>query len=131
MENGKIKQIFLIQQYTKPIIASINYYLDYIYNLKDEFYDDNDQLNRELEHDEEAEGLINRVSEKVEQFEIIRAKLTNDDFNLSTTEISYIGIALLFYYKVLQIKIARENEALELSKFLVQEIFPEGTKSNI
>ena len=131
MENGKIKQIFLIQQYTKPIIASINYYLDYIYNLKDEFYDDNDQLNKELEHDEEAEGLINRVSEKVEQFEIIRAKLTNDDFNLSTTEISYIGIALLFYYKVLQIKIARENEALELSKFLVQEIFPEGTKSNI
>ena len=131
MENGKIKQIFLIQQYTKPIIASINYYLDYIYNLKDEFYDDNDQLNKELEHDEEAEGLINRVSEKVEQFEIIRAKLTNDDFNLSTAEISYIGIALLFYYKVLQIKIARENEALELSKFLVQEIFPEGTKSNI
>lgn len=131
MENGKLKQIFLIQQYTEAIIAAINYYLDYIYNLKDEFYDENGQLKADLEPDPEAEGLIERVNNKVNDFENVREKLLKQDFNLSADEISYLGLALLFYYKVLSIKIAKENEALELSKFLVKEIFPKDIKLDI
>lgn len=131
MENGKLKQIFLIQQYTEAIIAAINYYLDYICNLKDEFYDENGQLKADLESDLEAEGLIERANSKVNDFENVREKLLKQDFNLSTDEISYLGLALLFYYKVLSIKIAKENEALELSKFLVTEIFPKDIKLDI
>lgn len=90
------KKIFMIQQNREPAIAALDSYLDYIYNLHEMFFNEDNTLKEGLTHDERAEDLILSSKANAKIFESIRRKLKDKDFNLSLFEVNYIGLAFFF-----------------------------------
>ena len=90
------KKLFAVQQNRGAAIAALDSYLDYIYDLHDKFFEENDQLKEGLVHDQRAEDLITSSKNNANKFESVRRKLLDNDFNLSLLEINYIGLAFFF-----------------------------------
>lgn len=107
----------LIKQYKDPIIASFNFYLDYIYSLMDNYFEDGN-LKPEFSADKQLEELISSCGANAKKYEKIRKKLINNDFNLSILEINYIGLMLFFWERMTQKQIATLQKASDLANNL-------------
>lgn len=123
------KKIFIIQQNREAAIASLNNYLDYIYNLHKNFFNEDDSLKPEFTHDEKLEELIISSKNNADKFENVRRKLIDEDFNLSLVEINYIALGFLFSL------IRMKNQIKDLKKLSIEltdivQILFEGTEVN-
>lgn len=94
----------------QALVAAFNSYLDFIYDLHDQYFDENNNLKEGLKHDEKLEGYIKSSYNESKMFEDVRRKLNEGDFNLSNVDFSYMGLALL------QSKMRMDNQIKELSK---------------
>lgn len=109
------KKILVIQENKSAVLAALNSYMDYIYNLHDTFFEDNGVLKEGLSHDNQIEELITSSKDRLTVFENIRKKITANDFNLSLVEINYIGLAFLFTSLSFKKQLENLQRAIELS----------------
>lgn len=123
------KKIFVIQGDKEATIAALNSYLDYIYNLHEMFFDENNRLRDGLQTEPELENIIISSKENAAKFEKVREKLINDDFNLSLLEINYIALAYYYARTRMEITIKNLTKAIENMK-LTEAILFEGTDLN-
>lgn len=108
-----ISKIYLIRDNKEPAIAALNNYLDRIYKLTDDYFE-NGKLKEGLTPDEKIEKFVLELREDAEKYENVRRKLINNDFNLSVVEINHIALA--FVYMIERWK----NEAMILNRTIEQ-----------
>jgi hypothetical protein len=113
----------LIKESKEAAIAALNAYLDAVYNLTDDYFDEEGNLLDYLSEDEKLENFVKSLRSNTKDYENVRAKLINNDFNLSLFEINIVMLS--FYYidnrwksQIEQLKIAR-NEAQKLIHLLI------------
>lgn len=90
------KKIEIVKKYVEPAIAALNNYLDSLYNMTDQYFDEKGNLIEGLESDKKVEDFIKSLRDEAGKFENIRHKLINRDFNLSLYEINLIAAAFVF-----------------------------------
>ena len=117
------KKIYIIQENKSAAIAAINSYLDYIYSLHEMFFDEDGNLKDGLPPDKNAEELIQSSKTNADKFELVRNKLIGDDFNLSTTEMDYIGLAFYFVHERMTLQIKNLERAKSELSDLVEILF--------
>lgn len=139
------KKIECIRENSESAILALTSYLDSIYNMTDQFFDNQIQevngeqkvvrvLKPELAPDKKAEKFAEELNNDAGKFEIIRGKLKNGDFNLTLTEIARIGLAFVFVgitldkqikattaarddiQKITEILMAEETQTVDFSK---------------
>ena len=113
----------LIKESKEAAIAALNAYLDAVYNLTDDYFDEEGNLLDYLSKDEKLENFVKSLRSNTKDYENVREKLINNDFNLSLFEINIVMLS--FYYidnrwksQIEQLKMAR-NEAQKLIHSLI------------
>lgn len=134
-------KIKCIRENSESAVLALTSYLDSIYNMTDQFYDqaikevDGKEtvvriLKPELVKDEKAEKFIEELNNDASQYEKIRGKLKNGDFNLSLPEIARIGLAFTFVGITLDKQIKQANAAMaDIQKII--EILMAGETQNV
>lgn len=114
----------LVKENKEPCAAALNFYLDYLYSLKEEFFDEDFNRKPFLEENKMIEELIVSLYKNAGTYEDIRKKITEEDFNLSRAELDYIGLALFFWHRVCEAQIKKlktaQDIAIELSNTLLK-----------
>ena len=113
--------IELIKEYRDASIKALDFYLDYIYSLTDNFFD-GEELKKEFSHDEKLEELIKGCAKNASIYEKVRTKLLKNDFYLSALEINYIGLAFFFWEKVSERRIETMKKSCEIAKRIEQKL---------
>lgn len=90
------EKIEYVKKNKPTAVAALNKVLDRIYDIKDKFFDDEENLKEGLERDEKAEKELHSLFRDAEKYEEVRQKLLDDDFNLSLAEINYIGLSYFY-----------------------------------
>lgn len=90
-----LNKIYLIRDNKDAAIAALNSYLDRIYNLTDDYFEDG-KLKEGLTPDEKIEKFVLELREDASKYEKVRRKLIDNDFNLSLVEINYIALAFVY-----------------------------------
>ena len=119
-------------------IDALTLYLDSIYNMTDRFFDikikedgSTERVLKEgLEPDMKIEKFIMELNHDASEYEKIRGKLKNDDFNLQLTEIARIGLAFTYTAMIIQKRIDESTKALKDIKSIV-DILMEGETQNV
>ena len=86
----------LIKQNKEGAISALNAYLDSIYDLTDQYFDEEGNLLPYLSKDEKLESFVKDLRERSKEYESVRAKIIQDDFSLSLPEINLVGLSFLF-----------------------------------
>ena len=119
-------------------IDALTLYLDSIYNMTDRFFDVKIKedgsiervLKKGLEPDMKIEKFIMELNNDASEYEKIRGKLKNDDFNLQLTEIARIGLAFTYTAMIIQKRIDESTKALKDIKSIV-DVLMEGETQNV
>lgn len=90
------EKIEYVKKNKPTAVAALNKVLDRIYDIKDKFFDDEENLKEGLERDEKAEKELHSLFRDAEKYEEVRQKLLDDDFNLSLAEVNYIGLSYFY-----------------------------------
>lgn len=107
-----MNKIEIIKEYKDTAIASLNFYLDYLYNLTDDFIE-NGRFKENINLPDDLKKLLSESLSRAQVYEKIREKLVKDDFNLSTVEIDYIGLTIFFWVSVTSKHIMTLQEAVK------------------
>lgn len=108
----------LIKENKEAAISAFNVYLDSIYDLTDDFFDEEGNFQNFLSKDEKLENFIKSLRSNTDDYEKVRKKLINNDFNLSLFE---INIVMLSFYYVNE-KWKKQIEQLEIARNEIQKI---------
>lgn len=90
-----IEKINLIRDNRDAAIAALNTYLDRIYQLTDDYFE-NGKLKENLILNEKLEKFLLELRDDAVKFESVRRKLIDNDFNLSLTEINHIALGFVY-----------------------------------
>ena len=110
------EKIEIIKSNKRFIVGALNVYLDSVYNLTDDFFDENMKLKPFLSEDNKTEQYLLELREKAEYYEKIRAKLLSDDFNLSLAEINYINLTLLYSAISMEKEVKKIQNSISVAK---------------
>ena len=110
------EKIEIIKSNKRFIVGALNVYLDSIYNLTDDFFDENMKLKSFLSEDNKTEQYLLELREKATYYEKIRAKLLSDDFNLSLAEINYINLTLLYSAISMEREVKKIQNSISVAK---------------
>ncbi len=117
--NDKIE---IIKENKEFFIKSLNSYLDSIYNLVDNYFDENGNLKEGLTPDIKIETFIKGFKDEAQKFEKVRRKLIDNDFNLSLFEVNLIVASLIFIMGVLEKDIDNFTKRLEEVKDFIKKL---------
>lgn len=116
------RKIEMVKEYVESAVAALNSYLDSLYNMTDQYFDEKENLIEGLEPDKKVETFIKSLRDEAGKFENVRHKLINRDFNLSLYEINLIAAAFVFVSGVWEKDIKKlekaKNEADRIIKNL-------------
>lgn len=112
----------LIKDNKDAILAALNFYLDYIYSVKESFFDEQGNRKSELSPDEGLENLISSLANNTDRYEKIRRKILDGDFNLSLAEKDYAGLAVFFWVRMAENQIRTLTAAKEKGRELYNAI---------
>ena len=142
MNDNLIQKINYIKENKESAILALTSYIDSIYNLTNEYFDNviqedengNERIVRVLKQglipDEKAENFIKELNIDAEGYEKIRGKLQKNDFNLSLVEVTRIGLSFVYSGAIIEKRIKAYNQALaEIQKAI--EIFIDKDTQNI
>lgn len=86
----------LISENKDQAVTAVTTYLDSIYSVKEQFLTEDGELKEDLPRDEKAEEFVKSVQKDAKDYEIIRRKLIDGDFNLSLLETTRVALAFTF-----------------------------------
>lgn len=120
-----IEKISLIKGNRDAAIAALNAYLDKIYNLIDDYFE-NGKLKEGLTPDEKLEKFILELHDDTIKFESVRRKLIDNDFNLSAVEINYIALSFVYITECWQSQIKNLTIAAQQSQEIAKTLMAES-----
>lgn len=108
----------LIKENKEAAISAFNAYLDSIYDLTDDFFDEEGNFQNFSSKDEKLENFIQSLRNNTNDYEKVRKKLINNDFNLSLFEINLVMLSLYYVNE----KWKKQMEQLEIARNEIQKI---------
>lgn len=112
------EKIKVITENSEVIKASINAYLDSIYELSEKYFDSEGKLLEGLPSDQKSLDFINSIKDDAPKYENLRRKIIDGDFNLSLSEIALCGLSVIF----MKVQFERQINKLEQARLRSEDI---------
>lgn len=122
-----IEKINLIKDNREAAIAALNVYLDKIYKLTDDYFE-NGKLKEGLTPDTKLEKFILELRNGADRFEAVRRKLINNDFNLSLEEVNYVALSFVHVVESWQFQIKNLTLAKEQAQEIIKTLMAKSIK---
>lgn len=122
-----VEKINLIRDNREAAIAALNVYLDKIYNLTDDYFE-NGKLKEGLTPDAKLEKFILELRDDADKFESVRRKLINNDFNLSLEEVNYVGLGFVYMAESWRSQIKNLTLAIEQTQAIIKILMTKPTE---
>jgi len=116
-----VEKINLIRDNRDAAIAALNVYLDKIYKLTDDYFEDG-KLKEGLSSDAKLEKFILELRDDATKFESVRKKLIDDDFNLSLEEVNYVALGFVYMAESWQSQIKNLTFAVEQARTITKTL---------
>ena len=118
----------LISENKDQAVIAVTTYLDSIYSVKEQFLTEDGELKEDLPRDEKAEEFVKSVQKDAKDYEIIRRKLIDGDFNLSLLETTRVALAFTFMSVQSERLIKQMISMKEIADGLVEQLM-QGTEN--
>lgn len=118
----------LISENKDQAVTAVTTYLDSIYSVKEQFLTEDGELKEDLPRDEKAEEFVKSVQKDAKDYEIIRRKLIDGDFNLSLLETTRVALAFTFMSVQSERLIKQMISMKEIADGLVEQLM-QGTEN--
>lgn len=122
-----VEKINLIRDNRDAAIAALNVYLDKIYKLTDDYFEDG-KLKEGLTHDTKLEKFILELRDDANKFESVRRKLIDNDFNLSLEEVNYIALGFVYMAESWRSQIKNLTLAVEQAQAITKVLMAKPTE---
>ena len=122
-----VEKINLIRDNRDVAIAALNVYLDKIYKLTDDYFEDG-KLKEGLTHDAKLEKFILELRDDASKFESVRRKLIDNDFNLSLEEVNYIALGFVYMAESWRSQIKNLTLAVEQAQAITKVLMEKPTE---
>ena len=116
-----VEKINLIRDNRDAAIAALNVYLDKIYKLTDDYFEDG-KLKEGLSSDAKLEKFILELRDDATKFESVRRKLIDNDFNLSLEEVNYVALGFVYMAESWQSQIKNLTFAVEQARTITKTL---------
>lgn len=116
-----VEKINLIRDNRDAAIAALNVYLDKIYKLTDDYFEDG-KLKEGLSPDAKLEKFILEIRDDATKFESVRRKLIDNDFNLSLEEVNYVALGFVYMAESWQSQIKNLTLAVEQARTIIKTL---------
>ena len=116
-----VEKINLIRDNRDAAIAALNVYLDKIYKLTDDYFEDG-KLKEGLSSDAKLEKFILELRDDATKFESVRKKLIDNDFNLSMEEVNYVALGFVYMAESWQSQIKNLTLAVEQARTITKTL---------
>ena len=116
-----VEKIDLIRDNRDVAIAALNVYLDKIYKLTDDYFEDG-KLKEGLSSDAKLEKFILELRDDATKFESVRRKLIDNDFNLSLEEVNYVALGFVYMAESWQSQIKNLTLAVEQARTITKTL---------
>ena len=116
-----VEKINLIRDNRDAAIAALNVYLDKIYKLTEDYFEDG-KLKEGLSSDAKLEKFILELRDDATKFESVRRKLIDNDFNLSLEEVNYVALGFVYMAKSWQSQIKNLTLAVEQARTITKTL---------
>lgn len=116
-----VEKINLIRDNRDAAIAALNVYLDKIYKLTNDYFEDG-KLKEGLSSDAKLEKFILELRDDATKFESVRRKLIDNDFNLSLEEVNYIALGFVYMAESWQSQIKNLTLAVEQARTITKTL---------
>lgn len=117
----------LISENKDQAVTAVTTYLDSIYSVKEQFLTEDGELKEDLPRDEKAEEFVKSIQKDAKDYEIIRRKLIDGDFNLSLLETTRVALAFTFMSVQSERLIKQMISMKEIADGLVEQLM-QGTE---
>lgn len=118
----------LISENKDQAVTAVTTYLDSIYSVKEQFLTEDGELKEDLPRDKKAEEFVKSVQKDAKDYEIIRRKLIDGDFNLSLLETTRVALAFTFMSVQSERLIKQMISMKEIADSLVEQLM-QGTEN--
>lgn len=122
-----VEKINLIRDNRDAAIAALNVYLDKIYKLTDDYFEDG-KLKEGLSSDAKLEKFILELRDDATKFESVRRKLIDNDFNLSLEEVNYIALGFVYMAESWRSQIKKLTLAAEQAQAITKVLMAKPTE---
>ena len=122
-----VEKINLIRDNRDAAIAALNVYLDKIYKLTDDYFEDG-KLKEGLSSDAKLEKFILEIRDDATKFESVRRKLIDNDFNLSLEEVNYIALGFVYMAESWRSQIKKLTLAVEQAQAIIKVLMAKPTE---
>ena len=116
-----VEKINLIRDNRDAAIAALNVYLDKIYKLTEDYFEDG-KLKEGLSSDAKLEKFILELRDDATKFESVRKKLIDNDFNLSMEEVNYVALGFVYMAESWQSQIKNLTLAVEQARTITKTL---------
>lgn len=116
-----VEKINLIRDNRDAAIAALNVYLDKIYKLTEDYFEDG-KLKEGLSPDAKLEKFILELRDDTTKFESVRRKLIDNDFNLSLEEVNYVALGFVYMAESWQSQIKNLTLAVEQARTITKTL---------
>ena len=116
-----VEKINLIRDNRDAAIAALNVYLDKIYKLTEDYFEDG-KLKEGLSSDAKLERFILELRDDATKFESVRRKLIDNDFNLSLEEVNYVALGFVYMAESWQSQIKNLTLAVEQARTITKTL---------
>ena len=116
-----VEKINLIRDNREAAIAALNVYLDKIYKLTEDYFEDG-KLKEGLSSDAKLEKFILELRDDATKFESVRRKLIDNDFNLSLEEVNYVALGFVYMAESWQSQIKNLTLAVEQARTITKTL---------
>ena len=122
-----VEKINLIRDNRDAAITALNVYLDKIYKLTDDYFEDG-KLKEGLSSDAKLEKFILELRDDATKFESVRRKLIDNDFNLSLEEVNYIALGFVYMAESWRSQIKKLTLAVEQAQAITKVLMAKSTE---
>lgn len=122
-----VEKINLIRDNRDAAIAALNVYLDKIYKLTDDYFEDG-KLKEGLSSDAKLEKFILELRDDATKFESVRRKLIDNDFNLSLEEVNYVALGFVYIAESWRSQIKKLTLAVEQAQAITKVLMAKPTE---
>lgn len=122
-----VEKINLIRDNRDAAIAALNVYLDKIYKLTDDYFEDG-KLKEGLSSDAKLEKFILELRDDATKFESVRRKLIDNDFNLSLEEVNYVALGFVYMAESWRSQIKKLTLAVEQAQAITKVLMAKPTE---
>lgn len=116
------EKIQIIKNYKSSAVAALNSYLDRIYDLTDKYFNEDNTLKEGLTEDTKLETFLLELKKDASNYEEVRRKLIDDNFDLSLKEINFIALSFVYVQTSWEKQVENLNRSIKDIKQIISQL---------